>query len=110
MAELKRRIGARLRQAREDRGLTQEDVAGMIGLTDVGYGAYERGQRLIPVDCLVKLTSILDRSINYFLDSPAPNGGLTAQEEEMVKLMRQASDDAIRQALVRMARAASQPD
>jgi hypothetical protein len=35
---LRKKIGARLRQAREDVGLTQEDVARLLGLTDVGYG------------------------------------------------------------------------
>ena len=101
---LKRKIGTRLRQAREDKGLTQEEVADLLGLTDVGYGAYERGQRLIPVDFLVKLTGILDRSVNYFLDSPAPNG-LTPEEEELVKLYRTASDSAIKTSLMRIARA-----
>ena len=101
---LKRKIGARLRQAREDKGLTQEEVADLLGLTDVGYGAYERGQRLIPVDFLVKLTGILDRSVNYFLDSPAPNG-LTPEEEELVRIYRAASDSAIKTSLMRIARA-----
>ena len=101
---LKRKIGTRLRQAREDKRLTQEEVADLLGLTDVGYGAYERGQRLIPVDFLVKLTGILDRSVNYFLDSPAPNG-LTPEEEELVKLYRTASDSAIKTSLMRIARA-----
>ena len=101
---LKRKIGTRLRQAREDKGLTQEEVADLLGLTDVGYGAYERGQRLIPVDFLIKLTGILDRSVNYFLDSPAPNG-LTPEEEELVRIYRAASDSAIKTSLMRIARA-----
>jgi transcriptional regulator with XRE-family HTH domain len=102
---LKKKIGARLRQAREDKGLTQEDVAHLLGLTDVGYGAYERGQRLIPVDFLIKLTGILDRSVNYFLDSPAPNG-LTPEEEEIVKLYRQTNGPAEKAAVTRIVRAA----
>ena len=101
---LKRKIGTRLRQAREDKGLTQEEVADLLGLTDVGYGAYERGQRLIPVDFLIKLTGILDRSVNYFLDSPAPNG-LTPEEEELVRIYRATSDSAIKTSLMRIARA-----
>ena len=102
---LKTRIGARLRQAREDKGLTQEDVAHLLGLTDVGYGAYERGQRLIPVDFLIKITGILDRSVNYFLDSPAPNG-LTPEEEDLVRLYRQANGPEQQASLMRIARAA----
>jgi transcriptional regulator with XRE-family HTH domain len=105
---LRKKIGARLRQAREDVGLTQEDVARLLGLTDVGYGAYERGQRLIPVDCLVKLTGILDRSVNYFLDSP-PVDGLSPEEEELVRLYRAVTDLAIKESLIRIARATVPP-
>jgi transcriptional regulator with XRE-family HTH domain len=110
MAGLKERIGARLRQAREDKGLTQGDVARQLGLTDVGYGAYERGQRLIPVDCLVKLTGILDRSINYFLDSPPPNGGLSSEEEELTKLYRAITNAEVKASLLRQVRAAVPQD
>lgn len=38
-------LGDRLRALREDVGLTQAEVAARLGLTDGGYGHFERGRR-----------------------------------------------------------------
>jgi transcriptional regulator with XRE-family HTH domain len=40
------RLGTRLRALREDLGLSQREVAERLGLSDVGYGHFERGRRL----------------------------------------------------------------
>jgi transcriptional regulator with XRE-family HTH domain len=40
------RLGARLRTLREDLGLSQREVADRLGLSDVGYGHFERGRRI----------------------------------------------------------------
>lgn len=39
-------LGGRLRALREDLGLTQSEIAQRLGLTDGGYGHFERGRRL----------------------------------------------------------------
>lgn len=40
------RLGTRLRALREELGLSQREVAERLGLSDVGYGHFERGRRL----------------------------------------------------------------
>jgi transcriptional regulator with XRE-family HTH domain len=109
VTKLARTIGIRLKNAREEAGMTHQEVADRIGLTAAGYGHYERGKRLPPVDQLIKLTGVLDRSINYFLDLPADHNDLGADEEEWLRYFRAIRDPMIRQTLLRMARAAAYP-
>jgi len=109
MNDLARRIGVRLRNARTALGLTHQDVGERIGITATGYGNYERGTRLPPVDQLIRLSEVLDRSLNYFLDMPATKSDLSADEEELVRYFRAIHEPMIRDALLRMARAGAHP-
>jgi transcriptional regulator with XRE-family HTH domain len=99
----------RLKNARLALGLTHQDVGARIGITATGYGNYERGTRLPPVDQLVRLTGALECSINYLLDLPAGKNGLTAEEEELVLAFRAVRVPMIRESLLRMVRAAAPP-
>lgn len=65
--KLKREVGEKLRKAREEKGMSQEELAGMLGLSKVGYGALERGKNLIGLQYLVMLTYILKKPITAFL-------------------------------------------
>lgn len=65
--KLKAEIGEKLRMAREDKSMSQEVLAGMLGLSKVGYGALERGKNLIGLQYLIMLTFILEKPITYFL-------------------------------------------
>ncbi len=73
---LKAEIGKKLKAAREEKGMSQEHVATMLGLSKVGYGALERGKNLIGLQYLIMLTFILEKPITYFL----PNHILTEDE------------------------------
>lgn len=110
MAELARLIGIRLRNARDGLGLTIEEVGERVGLSATGYGHYERGTRLPPVDQLIKLTRVLDTSINYLLDLPADLDTLSEEEEMLVRYFRATHEPMIRDSLLRMARAAAHPE
>ena len=50
------KIGKRIRRARERLGLSQRDVAEQLSLSDVGYGAFERGDRQISIEYLFALS------------------------------------------------------
>ena len=65
--KLKGEVGEKLKIAREERGLSQEELARMLGLSKVGYGALERGKNLIGLQYLVMLTFILKKPITDFL-------------------------------------------
>jgi transcriptional regulator with XRE-family HTH domain len=65
--KLKAEIGKKLKAAREEKGMSQEHLATMLGLSKVGYGALERGKNLIGLQYLVMLTFILEKPITFFL-------------------------------------------
>ena len=57
----------RLKDLREDKDLTQEDVAKIIKTTQQQYSKYELGVRLIPIDKLCILADYYDTSLDYIL-------------------------------------------
>jgi transcriptional regulator with XRE-family HTH domain len=67
------RFGANVRQARLDRGWTQEDLAGKTRLATVQISRIERGKREIRLTTLVRLIDSLEVPAEKLLD------GLLAQ-------------------------------
>jgi transcriptional regulator with XRE-family HTH domain len=65
--KLKRTIGTALLGARERAGLTQADVASMVGLASAVYGRIERGHMLPSVPTLHRLCVALSISANVLL-------------------------------------------
>ena len=57
----------RIRDLREDRDLTQKQVAQMLGMSQTGYSKYETGENDIPTAVLIKLARFYDTSIDYLL-------------------------------------------
>ncbi len=76
--KLKEEIGDKLREAREEKSMSQDEVAKMLGLSKVGYGALERGKNLISLNYLIALTYILQKPITYFI----PGQYLTEEERQ----------------------------
>ena len=58
----------RIRDLREDHDLTQKQVAAKLNCSQQVYSNYELGQRDIPTDILIKLSSLYDVSIDYILE------------------------------------------
>lgn len=59
--------GERLKNERILQNLTQEDMANKLGITRQAYGNYEAGKRDVDSQTLVKLSSILNISVDYLL-------------------------------------------
>ncbi len=57
----------RLRDLREDRDLSQEQVAEYLGMKQPQYSRYERGLRDIPTDILIRLALFYGTSTDYIL-------------------------------------------
>ncbi len=57
----------RIRDLREDRDLTQKQVAAMLNCSQQVYSNYELGQRDIPTDILIKLSLFYNVSTDYIL-------------------------------------------
>ena len=57
----------RIRDLRNDRDLTQKDVAELLGMSQTGYSKYETGENDIPTAILIKLARFYNTSIDYLL-------------------------------------------
>ena len=57
-----------LRGLREDRDLSQAEMAEMLSIAQTTYSDYELGKINVPIDILKKLAVYFDTSIDYLLD------------------------------------------
>lgn len=65
----------RLKDLRDDKDLTQQQVAEIIGTYQTHYSKYERGEREIPFHLVIKLAKFYDVSIDYIAgltNNPSP--------------------------------------
>lgn len=56
-----------IRDLREDRDLSQAQVASMLDMSQTGYSKYETGENDIPTAVLIKLARFYKTSIDYLL-------------------------------------------
>ena len=55
----------RLRELREDRDLSQREIAELLNCTQTAYGKWENGKRDIKIDDLIKLAKFYNVSLDY---------------------------------------------
>lgn len=60
----------KMRAIREDKDLTQKQVAQMLNIKQQQYSEYERGLRLMPINYLTEFCKQLNISADYILDLP----------------------------------------
>jgi len=58
---------SRIRDLREDKDMSQTQIAKMLGMSQTGYSKYETGENDIPTAILIKLARFYDTSIDYLL-------------------------------------------
>ena len=56
-----------LKKCREDKGLSQKEVAEMIGVAPSTYSLYEKGTREPPIDNIIEFMHIFGVSADYLL-------------------------------------------
>lgn len=62
-------IGNRLKQLREERNLTQGEMAKKIGTTAQYYGVLERNEKIPSVNSILKISRSLGVSTDFLLES-----------------------------------------
>jgi len=82
-------IGARLREAREYRGFSQEDVAKYLGLSRSAISLIEAGTRRVDVIELRKLAKLYESSVDELTGAEAPK----STEPNSIKLVARATAD-----------------
>jgi len=60
-------IGKRIREEREKFGLSREEFAEIIGLSDYYVGQLERGERQMSLPVLIKIANCLHLSTDYLI-------------------------------------------
>ena len=60
----------KIRNLREDKDLTQAQIAQLLGTTKNQIGKYERGEQELPIRHLIKLASFYNVSADYILGMP----------------------------------------
>ena len=60
-------INCRIRDLREDSDLTQQQIADYLVCDQSLYSKYERGERTIPMEIIVKLAAYYQTSTDYLL-------------------------------------------
>jgi len=80
-------IGRKLQLAREEAGLSQEQLATMLGCAQSTLSNYEKGKRRLYLTQLENIAEILDKPIEYFMESSSHN------ETSAVESINSALDD-----------------
>lgn len=57
----------RIRDLREDKDMTQKEIAKYLGMSQTGYSKYETGENDIPTAILIRLARFYKTSIDYLL-------------------------------------------
>lgn len=61
-------IYERIRNLREDKDLTQTDIANYLHISQRTYSRYENDERAIPIEILSKLADFHQTSVDYLIN------------------------------------------
>src|SRR4030043_1053206 len=71
-------IGKKIQMAREEAGLSQEELASRLGYTQAAFSNYELGKRRLYLANIEQIARELNKSLSYFLEESA----VTADTEQ----------------------------
>lgn len=77
--QLKEMVARRLKTVREDVGLTQEQFAARLGISQTRYSKYESGRSAPPLAILAQLPAVTGRSLDYIVAGAQLRPGETAE-------------------------------
>ena len=88
--DVDRHVGARVRERRIMLGLTQQQLADLIGVTYQQAHKYERGINRVSAGRLFEIAQVLSVPVSYFFDGLAEDGGrgITPRERMCLELAR----------------------
>lgn len=75
-------FGERIRNLRQAKGLTQEELAEASKVSRVSIGFYERENRVPPVDIALAIAKVLNTSVEYIMTGHLALDGPTAEDEQ----------------------------
>ena len=60
-------MNLRIRDMREEKGMTQQQIAEYLNYDQSLYSKYERGEREVPLEIMVNLATLFETSIDYLV-------------------------------------------
>jgi len=94
-------LGLKIKQARQQTGLSQERLAEMVGVTFQQIQKYENGQTTLNIIKLQQIAKALNLPINdFFQDIPEDPLRLTNQEGELIQAFRKIKNAELRGAVL----------
>jgi len=82
------KLGLRVRQARQERKLTQQKLAELADLSPNYVGKIERSASVISIETLVKIATALKMPIEYFLQDSLMEIASDNQEKEISEMLK----------------------
>lgn len=64
------KIGKQIRTEREGAGVSQETLAGRIGMTRTNYARVEQGKTNVTIDTLLRIAAGLGLTLSFSFDAP----------------------------------------
>jgi transcriptional regulator with XRE-family HTH domain len=77
-----RSIGKRIQRAREEAGLSQEELASRLGCTQAALSNYELGKRRLYLANIEQIARILNKPLNYFLNDSSLKANSQSREPQ----------------------------
>lgn len=85
---MKYEIGIRIRKYREDRGLSQKELAEIIGASNSRISNWEQGINRPDADIIADICRALNVSPSELLDVKLPSNELSDQERKVINAYR----------------------
>ncbi|MGE5390973.1 MAG: helix-turn-helix domain-containing protein [Deltaproteobacteria bacterium] len=92
-------IGLKIQIAREEKGLSQEQLARALGCSQPALSNYEKGKRRLYLSHLEKLSEVLEKPPEYFMENsdllrpgPAIDTASNPRFDEIVESIKELDD------------------
>lgn len=80
-------IGKKIQIAREEKGITQIELAKILGITQAALSNYELGKRRVYFHLIELIAEHLEKPISYFLDDETEEYDEIEIDDEMLHLL-----------------------
>jgi len=96
-------IGKRIRQFRQDAGLSQETLAELVGVSFQQVQKYENGYTTLNILKLQQIADALKVQVSDFFDAtPAKNVRLTVEEDQLLQSFRKVKNVEMRDCILKL--------
>lgn len=91
------KIGQFLRECRKEKGITQEQLAEMLGVTNRSVSRWETGSNLPDLDILIEMADYYDIELRELLDGERKSEKMNKElEETVLKVAEYSNEDKIK--------------